>query len=350
MTLIQPERKPPSPSLSSVPRTGQEKTLLERFEAVTQKMTQAEHDILLGQMQRMQDNLQTEGLTEEEKKILTSEVVLSLQMPNLEPPAKTLLNDFLTQLKNAPPPAPGSTQKLTIQAAKAWLSTSAAVFLFIKMQGIITKLAQSKYNQAITQINVSKAQIDAAKQIFEMAVTQGELAAKICEQEAAKAALDATVALGQLVMTSMQTLYRAAETGYQTKLHQQDQLREWQQAVPPQHPEISKWEDVPVTLTMKTGIEQTVENKIRQFSSFTESLMGTVRGFGEANIAMVKAELEKLKGTVEGTKGLVERITQMLESAVRQLQTGRDEVDQQLSKYMDLLRSVLQAVGEVFSA
>ncbi len=374
MSTVTPEHKPPVPSAGPAPQ--EEAKLLERFETVTKKLGEAKKEVLGAQMERLHDTLQTEGVTEEERKVLTKEVALTLATPQLDPPSKTLLTSFMNQLRSAPrvivgssgeeeevtttvlgappPPSTGtpqvSLQQPMIPIHNAWLSTSAAVYLFINLQDIIMKLALSKYNQAKTQINVSNAQIDAAKQLFEMAVESGELAAQLAEQEAAKASLDASVALGQLVMSSLQTVYRSAETGAETRKLQEDQLKEWHSKVPPEYKEITNWEDVPVTIAMKQQVSTAVENKVHQLSTFSESLMGAIRGFGEADIAMVKANIERMKGTVEGTKALVERITQFLETQTRALQSSRDEVDQLLSKYMDLFRSVLQAVGEVFSA
>jgi hypothetical protein len=178
---------------------------------------------------------------------------------------------------------------------------------------IINILSQIKHQEAELQINLAHVKVAMAKEIADLTVALGEVAARQCILEATKAYAQMAAAIAQTVCTVVITVARErALTG----------------ASPEQ--------------------QHTIMMYYQQMSQLPTSLITAIEQGVIGGIELGKADLKRLEASFEAVRGQEQTFIDMISKEIDALRESRSEVAKELKDFLETLLNLIRTVGEQF--
>jgi len=242
---------------------------------------------------------------------------LLMSSPQLLAPDPTVLAAFrhnISALQASFPPPPGGPH---VRILNKWLKVNLTMKMFEAAVLIINLLSQMKLQEAELQIKISHVKVALAKEIAELTVTLGEVAARQCLLEATKAWAQMGAAIAQAICTAGITFAREMALS-QPGLTPEQQYDITQRFRSPQD----------MASSLITAIEQ--------------GLIGTVE--------VGKADLKRLEAEFEADRGQLQTFIEMMTKEIDALRESRSEVAKQIKDFLETLLNLIRTVGEQFRA
>jgi len=254
-----------------------------------------------------------------------------MSSPQLEEPDKAHLDNLIADLRAFQTNHPGVN--LMPVGSNRWLEINTVMALFEMTMEIIDILSQIKKQESELQINLALVKISMAKEIADLTVKLGEVAARQCILDAAKAWAEMGIALAQLVSTVVVTIAR------------ENALRK---VGPGMKDRAEEAGEPPPT---QAQIESAIHNEMTKWQTYQQLPGQFIEAAGKGvlgGLEFSKASLKLLEAEIEAARGQEQTFMEMITKEIDALRESRSEVAKQLKDFLETLANLIRTVGEQF--
>jgi hypothetical protein len=252
--------------------------------------------------------------------------------PGLSAPKQALLTDFITML-NTISVGSGGTARLPIGTGKnAFLNCSAILALFIMTSQIIGILSQIQLAENLYKAKLSLVIKDMANAAYKAGIEAGKIEATKELAQAAKAAVDAGLAIGQIFIS----ISMAVVTQIQSKRVEMD-MRTADKTMGTRS----------LTASERIGITSQVDQLMKPMQGSLDGIVSTLRSTAEAAMHNELAKADVESAIQRASADLLNKLSDIVSQSVSMLSKSADDQGKAMDAIKGLFETAVRTYGEI---
>jgi hypothetical protein len=259
----------------------------------------------------------------------------SLVAPSLSPPKQELINTFLDEI-NKLPSTPGGERRFPIGSGKnAFLNCSAVLQLFIMTSEVIGLLSKIQLAENLYKAKLAMVMKDMADSAYKAGIESGKIEAFKEEAQAAKAAMDANLAIGQMVI--------GITMAVTTKINEKRIEADFRKGVGYDNQRS-------LTADERATISRKLEQEMAPLRNTTDGLIQAMKSTAEAAMHHELSKADIQAAVQRATAELLNKLMDIVSQSVSTLSKSADtDMAKSIQAMMDLMATAIRTYGEIGS-
>ncbi len=294
----------------------------------------SERQLGLANLQQLTDTMMKKGYLTTEEIAFLKQTATDMIAPSLSPPDQKLVQNFLDKLGQMVGDAGGS-HRFPIGATKnAWLNCSAVLALFIMTSNVIGLLSKIQLAENLYKAKLALVMKDMASAAFSATVEAGKIEREKELAQAAKAAADAGLAIGQMAISITMMVATQIE------------MKRVEQRLVDSNPELK---DKPLPPMIRQQITTEVDAKMRPLQSSLDGMVQAMRSLNEAKMHTELADLDVEAAIQRATGELLNKLMDIVSQSVSMLaKSAETDIPKTIQALLEQMTTAIRTYGQAW--